>query len=543
MKQEAAYDTYSADSDSAEPQLISIDDAVADTQRLALRPTSLGGGILYAIIALGHALTLTDPFVRTTLAIVATLSTSIFLGYYAWTSLYQLSRQHAHTVAGIFVFIAAINSVLHISLTNDPKQTTNLIIVILAIGSFFLSWPWFATIAGFTIVSWGVIATRSTLDGDWFHFGFGLGIAMIVSFLIHNVRLNGIRRMHQFRLENDLRRGQLSEIRNELEQRVTDRTAQLSRLNSDLAAQVVQRQQIEAALRDSEAALKVERESLARRVAQQTGELRLTNAELTRANRLKDEFLATMSHELRTPLNSILGNSEILGEELVGSLNKRQHEVLGRVGQSARHLLNLINDILDVSKIGAGKLTLDIGPVEVKALCEGGLSMIRPNASKKSLDISFDHDPQVDMLIADGRRIKQVLVNLLSNAVKFTPNGGRVGLVVRGFPKKQQVQLAVWDTGIGIKPEDQLHLFEPFVQGDGSLSREHEGTGLGLALSKRLVQLHNGEIRVKSVHGTGSLFVVILPWRTDERPQSHLADDAFEEMATYVADLTSNAYF
>ena len=524
-----------------EEQTTSIEASIATTQRRALRPTSLGAGLLYAVISLSHALTLGDPFIRATLTIIATLSTLIFLSYYAWNNLYELPNQHAHKVAALFASIAIINSIAHVALTNDPKQTTNLIVAIMAVGSFFLSWPWYTATVSLTILSWVYIVTRNPFDGEWFHFGFGLGTAIVVSFLIHNVRLNGIRRMHEFRLENEFRRKELSEIRHKLEERVQERTSQLSQLNSDLAAQVVQRQQIEEALRESEAALKIERESLARRVAQQTGELRLTNAELKRANRLKDEFLATMSHELRTPLNSILGNSEILGEELVGPLNPRQHGVLGRVGQSARHLLNLINDILDVSKIGAGKLTLDIGPVEVKSLCEGSLSMIRPNANKKSLDIIFEHDSQVDMLVADGRRIKQVLVNLLSNAVKFTPEGGRVGLVVRGFPSKQQVQFAVWDTGIGIKPEDQQHLFEPFVQADGSLSREHEGTGLGLALSKRLVQLHNGEIRIKSVYGKGSLFVVILPWMSKEQPKQELAEDAFNEMATYIADLRSNS--
>ncbi|MGB1251064.1 MAG: ATP-binding protein [Candidatus Promineifilaceae bacterium] len=519
-----------------------MEDAIANSQRQALRPTALGAGLLYAFIALSHALTLVDPFTRTTLTIIATISTVIFTSYYTWTYLYRLPLRYAHQVAALFALVAIINSVAHVAITGDPKQSTNLIVVIMAVGSFFLSWPWFASAVSVTIISWGILITRNEFNGDWFHFGFGLATSIVVSFLIHNVRLNSIRRLHKFRLENVIRRDELSEIRDQLEQRVQDRTAQLSRLNSDLAAQVVQRQQVEAALRDSEAALKIERESLARRVAQQTGELRLTNAELTRANRLKDEFLATMSHELRTPLNSILGNSEILGEELVGPLNERQHGVLGRVGQSARHLLNLINDILDVSKIGAGKLTLDIGPVEVKSLCEGGLSMIRPNANKKSLEIIFEHDPAVDMIVADGRRIKQVIVNLLSNAVKFTPKKGRVGLVVRGFPKKQQVQFAVWDTGIGIRPEDQQHLFEPFVQADGSLSREHEGTGLGLALSKRLVQLHNGEIRVKSVYGKGSLFVMILPWLTQEQPNRAHADSAFNEMATYIADLTSNSY-
>jgi signal transduction histidine kinase len=263
----------------------------------------------------------------------------------------------------------------------------------------------------------------------------------------------------------------------------------------------------------AEEALKDERASLARRVAERTAELSAANAELTRAVRAKDEFLAAMSHELRTPLNVILGMSEGLQDEIYGPLGAPQRRPLRAIDQNGRHLLSLITDILDVANIGAGRLRLAIGQVPVEPVCEASLQSIAAEAQKKRLTITTSFDSTVVVVRADGQRLRQILDNLLSNAAKFTPDGGAIGLEVQGDAERESVHFIVWDTGVGIPEEDVKRLFQPFAQLDGSLARQYEGTGLGLALVHRLTEMHGGGILVESEVGKGSRFTISLPWR------------------------------
>ncbi|MCP4698910.1 MAG: response regulator [Gammaproteobacteria bacterium] len=272
-----------------------------------------------------------------------------------------------------------------------------------------------------------------------------------------------------------------------------------------------------------------ERALLTRRVEEHTAELSEANAELARAARLKDEFLANMSHELRTPLNNILGLSEALQARVYGTLNQQQAQSLQSIETSGLHLLTLINDILDISKIEAGKLDLDIQEVSIRQLCQTSLIFVKQQAIKGGLQIVTDFDGAADMsqaagmIQADPRRLKQVLINLLSNAVKFTPKGGKVGLDVTCNTEQETVYLSVWDTGIGIPEAEMPRLFQPFVQAESGLSRRFEGTGLGLALVRRLVKLHGGCVSVESEPGKGSRFTVSLPWREAVIP-SDIAD-------------------
>jgi PAS domain S-box-containing protein len=263
--------------------------------------------------------------------------------------------------------------------------------------------------------------------------------------------------------------------------------------------------------RQMEVALEAERSSLARRVEERTAELRAANTELARAARLKDEFLASMSHELRTPLNIILGMSETIQERVYGPLTDEQAEALHNVEESGRHLLALINDILDLSKIEAGRLALVPGPLVVEEISAASLRMVRQIAQHKHLSIALEHDPAVTTITADPRRLKQMLVNLLSNAVKFTPEGGAIGLQIGADPEHGVVHFTVWDTGIGIAPEHLSQLFRPFVQLDSRLSREYMGTGLGLVLVERMAGLHGGKVTVESELGRGSRFTITLP--------------------------------
>jgi PAS domain S-box-containing protein len=273
-------------------------------------------------------------------------------------------------------------------------------------------------------------------------------------------------------------------------------------------------------------ALREERASLAERVRERTAELRAANADLARAARLKDEFLAAMSHELRTPLNAILGLSEALLEGVYGPQTEKQSRSVRSIAESGHHLLDLINDILDVAKIEAGKLELQVGAVSIASVCESSMGLVKQAARKKHLKTSVTLSDTVTQIEADARRLKQILVNLLSNAVKFTPEYGQIGLEVQGDQEGELVHLTVWDTGIGISQEDMVRLFQPFVQVDSSLSRKYNGTGLGLALVKRLANMHGGDVSAHSEVGVGSRFTVSLPLRS---PTEHLDLDDTEE--------------
>ncbi len=278
-----------------------------------------------------------------------------------------------------------------------------------------------------------------------------------------------------------------------------------------LLGRLFEREQAQEALRRAGAELE-------ERVRARTAELATANERLARAARLKDEFLAAMSHELRTPLNTILGVTETLQEGIFGAMNEKQDQALQMIGESSHHLLSLINDILDVSKIEAGKLTLEIEPVAVELICQAAVRLVKPGATKKKLSMEFQMEGGIGEVQADQRRLKQMLVNLLSNAVKFTPDGGRIGLVVRRDPAGGWLLLTVWDTGIGISEEDQGRLFQPFQQLDSRLSRNYNGTGLGLTLVSRMAALHGGQVRLESAVGQGSRFTIALPWTDPDGP-------------------------
>ena len=284
--------------------------------------------------------------------------------------------------------------------------------------------------------------------------------------------------------------------------------------NEQLAAQNQALGDQGAELHTAHAELQRVNAELERRVAARTQELSLANAALARAARQKDEFLASMSHELRTPLTAILGLSEVLQLDAQEPLSEHQRKWLGQIRESGEHLLALINDILDLSKVEAGKVEPTLAPVVVDEVCQSSLYMIRELAVRKRLHLTYAQAPEVTQVVADERRLKQMLVNLLSNAVKFTPEGGAVGLEVSGDAAQQLVCFTVWDTGIGIAAADQARLFQPFVQVDSRLSRQHTGTGLGLALVAQLAALHGGRVEVESegVPGKGSRFTVVLPW-------------------------------
>jgi len=260
-----------------------------------------------------------------------------------------------------------------------------------------------------------------------------------------------------------------------------------------------------------------------RKQAEET--LRQANVALERAMRMKDEFLATMSHELRTPLTGILGLSESLQLGIYGELNAKQVKAAKNIEESGRHLLELINDVLDLSKIAADKLELQIELCALEDICQTSLHLTKGMAQQRQQRVHYAAPGEPILLKADARRLKQVVVNLLSNAIKFTPEQGELGLAVEPDTDNKLVRLIVWDKGVGIKPEHLSRLFQPFTQIDSSLAREYTGTGLGLALVRRLVELHGGSVAVESTLGEGSRFTVTLPWSAQTLQSSSTAAD------------------
>ena len=262
------------------------------------------------------------------------------------------------------------------------------------------------------------------------------------------------------------------------------------------------------------------------------------NVELESSSRMKSEFLANMSHELRTPLNAIIGFSEVLRDGLMGDMTDQQRGFIGDIFSSGNHLLSLINDILDLSKVEAGTMTLDLESVQVSSLFSNSLSIIREKAAARHIRLGIDAAEELGSFQADTRKVKQIAYNLLSNAVKFTVEGGQVTLRVGRVPRAEVgrlsgdwvgrtfpladnefaefLKISVTDSGIGISPEGLEHLFKPFSQIDSGLARKYEGTGLGLAMVKLLAELHGGSVAVESAEGQGSCFTVWLPLRAPE---------------------------
>jgi signal transduction histidine kinase/putative methionine-R-sulfoxide reductase with GAF domain len=241
-------------------------------------------------------------------------------------------------------------------------------------------------------------------------------------------------------------------------------------------------------------------------------EIEEKSKQIEAANRHKSEFLANMSHELRTPLNAIIGFSEVLQERLFGELNEKQAEYTDDILTSGRHLLSLINEILDLSKVEAGRMELELATFDLPLAIENARTFVRERATKHGINLDVTIDERLGDFVGDERKIKQVLLNLLSNAVKFTPEGGRIGIKAR--QADGSVEISVSDTGIGIAPEDQAKIFEEFRQVGGDYAHKTEGTGLGLTLAKKFVELHGGRIWVESEVGKGSIFRFSLPERS-----------------------------
>lgn len=291
---------------------------------------------------------------------------------------------------------------------------------------------------------------------------------------------------------------ELHEHQASLNETVQKRTKELTDVIHSLEAEIQRREHVEEALRRE----KLRADTL---------------------NRAKSEFLANMSHELRTPLNTIIGFTDLLLDKSYGDLNASQEEFLTDVSDSAHHLLSVINDILDLSKVEAGRLELELSEVSACGLLQHGLIVLKEKALNHRIRITAASTADPDLILADERKLKQVLFNLLSNAIKFTPDGGEVSVTAENFG--HDVLFAVADSGIGIKAEDLERIFNPFEQVDSSPTRVFQGTGLGLSLCRSFVELHGGHIWAESAgEGCGAVFRLVIPRR--RRPEARLAGDA-----------------
>jgi signal transduction histidine kinase/CheY-like chemotaxis protein len=325
-----------------------------------------------------------------------------------------------------------------------------------------------------------------------------------------------VARAQQMALVASAEQHTLRQARAELEERVRERTAEIVRVNETLREEVAERRKAGEALQQAK-------------------------GEAEEANRAKSQFLANMSHELRTPLNAIIGFSEMLCEQNCGDLNLKQAKYTHNIVTSGRHLLQLINDILDLSKIEAGRVELEYAPVNVAALLQGVQGIVQALAMQKQIALSVETAELLPAVPADEARCKQIVYNLLSNAIKFTPDGGQVKVTasVCQAPSDAErgasyVQIAVSDTGIGIKAEDQERIFGEFEQVDSSYARTQKGTGLGLALTRKLVKMHGGRLWVESegVEGKGSMFTFTLPMGFQAREEEALAEPPVEVSET-----------
>jgi PAS domain S-box-containing protein len=299
-----------------------------------------------------------------------------------------------------------------------------------------------------------------------------------------------------------------------------------------LVVDITERKKAEETIKEYSLKLEAKVQERTRELEQSRQEIEHAKLQSEAANRAKTDFLANMSHELRTPLNSVLGFSEILLDELIGKLNKKQKDYVNNIYSSGKHLLSLINDILDLAKVESGKLELELSPVILKNSLSASITMLREKAMRHGITMILDSGPDTDgEIIVDERKLKQILFNLLSNAVKFTPDGGSVRISARRVPgveprvspvnarpetaASQQnggfIEISIADSGIGIRQEEMQRLFKPFLQLESTYTKTYEGTGLGLAITKRLVEFLGGTIRAESDFGKGSRFTVVLP--------------------------------
>ena len=429
-----------------------------EQSRSALRFMTSGAAALYAMLVAVDLTTLPAPEAWV-MAAAAAASTAILVLMRWFLDAATATYRRAVACEATLVVILTVNTLMHAVLLPDPRLTNTMAIAVIAIGltvhSRRLVWSAVLIHGSAAVLTLAAYAAPS----DMVHYALHFAFSAVLAITIFSIRMKQIR--HRAAVE-------------------MRRTRSLAGL---------------------------ERQQALLRKAGQRAEQAARNADA--ANRAKSEFLANMSHELRTPLNAIIGFSELMERRLFGELgDPRYHEYAQHIGASGNYLLRLVNDILDLSKIEAQKMELDLGTVPLAPALEECAAMIRPQADQQGLALGMSNVPPDADAMADPRALQQVLLNLLSNAVKFTPRGGRVDLTVERTGDAWRI--SVRDTGKGIAPEDMGRVLEPFGQVAGAMTRQEQGTGLGLPLAKSLTELMGGSFRIESTPGVGTCVTLTL---------------------------------
>ncbi len=574
----------------------SFDTMVAD----ALPPILGVLAVLYLVLSGAHAL-LVPPPAGPILVGVAASSSAIFVAAWLLLRRFPIPAGLGHATAALAAAVVLVNGILHLSVTEDPIQTTNLILLVLGVGVIFLDFAWFGVIATLTFAGWILVARQVPQSGEWIHFGFTLVFSTVLAGTVLYVRLRNFRhiaelrrkeRLRQLELESALaqneaaRKGEEEARRamegavvqlKESEERfrrladasfegvlilagtqVVDANSHASALFDEPVGELVggeveewippdQRPAFQDLLEGARAsgrrATTRELEGLrrdgsrfpmdvsvlpashrgqkgfvlvARDITDQKRAetfLRQALEEAEASSRAKSAFLANMSHELRTPLNAVIGFANILLKRSADRMPEREVDFLRRIVANGEHLLALINDILDLSKIDAQRMEVFREPVDLEELVEEVVETFEIQARRKGVRLETELPPGLPPVVADSRRLHQILLNLVGNAVKFTPEGRVVLRVVAEGEPPRATRVEVEDTGIGI-PRDQLEdIFTPFQQIDESSARSFGGTGLGLAISRSLSQLMGFDLEVSSREGQGSVFSVVMERR------------------------------
>ena len=409
----------------------------------SLRPVASGLVGIYLLFVAGHFFLLAGS-ARQIMVPLAAVSLFLFVGLRLYLARRSPPLGWAHPLMASCVLVALINSQMHLYLSGAPRETTNLLLVIMGAGFVLLDTRWLGAILFAASGSWGVVVLLGPASANWGHYAFAVIIVTVLTLVVHRVHRRQLLRLETLHLRDMDRQAELQEA--------------------------------------------------------------LFSAQ--EANRSKSEFLASMSHELRTPLNSIIGFTSLLLKNRGGELRTRDLDFLGRVDRNGRHLLDLIDRLLDLSRIEAGRMELDFEPVVLGDLVRETLEELRPLADQKGLTLEADVPSDLVLVKTDRARLKQVLINLVGNGLKFTQIGGVAVRLARRTD--QRVSIVVRDSGIGIPGERLAAVFEAFEQGEGGASRQFDGTGLGLAISRSLCQLLGFELLAESQLERGSTFTLVL---------------------------------
>jgi signal transduction histidine kinase len=446
------------------------DQALCAILRERLRPVAIGMALLYGLLTIGHLLVLEDP-VRTPMTLLAVSSALVFTLLAILLGRSQPPTRMVHPIVLLGVLIVLANSLVHLLYVPELKHSTNVALLVIMIGSMVLSVRWFVASCAIAVGGWLIVVFASTLTDDLVHYLFLIAQSLLLSTTIFITRRRSNLRIVRLRFREDRQRQALVELAEH------------------------------------------------RRRAEQIADHARERAEA--ASQAKSAFLANMTHELRTPLTSIMGYSELMERQLATGKQDTAIEDLGRIRQAGKHLMALINEVLDLSKIEAGRITLHADRVDLQSLVELVIDTIQPLADANQNQIAVQITPGLAYFYSDEVRVRQVLINLMSNACKFTHAGAitlAVGLSCDDTGRLPRagasiLQFSIRDTGIGISADQQRALFQDYAQLDADGSPLRQGTGLGLALSRRLARLMGGDIMVTSQPGKGSLFLLTLPYR------------------------------